>query len=51
MKEYLGFRHIVRNVYAYKLDPSKVEKLVQNAPELFAQLSAELQAFAAFLEH
>lgn len=50
LKEYLGFRHIVRNVYTYKLDPSKVEKLVRSAPELFAQLSAELQAFAAFLE-
>lgn len=50
LKEYLGFRHIVRNVYTYKLDPSKVGKLVQSAPELFAQLNAELQAFSAFLQ-
>jgi hypothetical protein len=32
------------------LDPAKVEKLVSSAPELFAQIKAELRAFARFLE-
>ena len=50
LNEYRGFRHVVRNVYAYRFDSIKVEKLVQSAPKLFVQLSAELQAFAAFLE-
>lgn len=50
LNEYRGFRHVVRNVYTYKFDPSKVEKLVLSADDLFTQLSAELLAFASFLE-
>jgi len=50
LNEYRGFRHIVRNVYTYRFDPAKVEKLVRDAPGLFAQLKAELSAFADFLE-
>lgn len=49
LNEYRGFRHIVRNVYTYRFDPAKVEKLVRDAPGLFAQLKAELSAFADFL--
>lgn len=50
LNEFRGFRHVVRNVYTYRFDPAKVEKLVRSAPEVYAQLKAELQAFAAFLE-
>ena len=50
LDDYRGFRHVVRNVYAYKFDPDKLEKLVRSVPDLFAQLEAELLAFAAFLE-
>ncbi len=50
LNEYRGFRHVVRNVYTYEFDPSKVEKLVLSADDLFAQLRAELDAFASFLE-
>ena len=50
LDDYRGFRHVVRNVYAYKFDPDKLEKLVRSAPDLFGQLKAELIAFAAFLE-
>lgn len=50
LDDYRGFRHVVRNVYAYKFDPDKMEKLVYSVPDLFAQLKAELLAFAAFLE-
>ena len=50
LDEYRGFRHVVRNVYTYKFDPVKLEKLVRSAPDLFAQAKAELLAFAAFLE-
>ncbi len=51
MNEYRGFRHVVRNVYTYRFDTAKVEKLVRSAPELFIQLRAEISAFAAFLEN
>jgi hypothetical protein len=50
LNEYRGFRHVVRNVYTYRFDPAKVEKLVLEAPALFAQLNSELSAFANFLE-
>ena len=50
LDDYRGFRHVVRNVYAYKFDPDKLEKLVRSVPDLFAQLKAELLAFASFLE-
>jgi len=51
LDEYRGFRHVVRNVYTYKFDPSKVEKLVKQAPGVYSQAEAELMAFADFLEH
>jgi hypothetical protein len=50
LNEHRRFRHIVRNVYTYKLDPARIGNLVMSATELFSQLNAELQAFAAFLE-
>jgi hypothetical protein len=50
LNELRGFRHIVRNVYAFNFDPSKMHKLVKNAPILFSNVSAELIAFADFLE-
>ena len=46
LDEYRGFRHIVRHVYTFSFDPIKVEKLVERAPTVFAQLRVELVAFA-----
>jgi hypothetical protein len=48
--EYRGFRHIVRNVYTYKFDSARIEKLTEKAEPLFALLRSELLAFADFLE-
>jgi len=50
LDEYRGFRHIVRNVYAFKLSPARLDELVKDAPECVASLSADLLAFAEFLE-
>jgi hypothetical protein len=50
LDEYRKFRHVVRNVYTRNFDPVKLGKLVNSAPELFAQAKAELLAFASFLE-
>jgi hypothetical protein len=50
LDEYRRFRHVVRNVYTYNLDPVKIGNLVSSASELFTQTKAELLAFAAFLE-
>lgn len=48
--EYRGFRHVVRNVYTYKFDSARIEKLTKKAGPLFTRLRAELMAFADFLE-
>lgn len=50
LNEYRGFRHIVRNVYAFKLEAAKMEKLVVSAQDVFRQLHSELTAFITFLE-
>jgi len=50
LDEYRGFRHVVRNVYTFRFDPEKVEKLANKTQGLFADISPELVAFADFLQ-
>lgn len=50
LNDYRGFRHIVRNVYTFKFDPVKIEKLVKDLREVFSQVRGELLAFADFLQ-
>ncbi len=47
---YRGFRHVVRNVYAYVLDPRRVGELVESLPELIARVREELLRLADALE-
>ena len=48
--EYLRFRHVVQNVYAFEFDPARIEHLVQRLRPSFEQVKTELLAFADFLE-
>jgi hypothetical protein len=50
LEDYLGFRHIVRNVYVFKFDAARIENLVVKAGPLFARVKRELLAFLTFLE-
>jgi hypothetical protein len=50
LDDYRGFRHIVRNIYAFRFDPRKLGTLIEQAPATFSQAQAELTAFAEFLE-
>ena len=50
LDEYRGFRHVVRNVYTFRFDPEKLQRLVDGAPAACRQASEELLAFAGFLE-
>ncbi len=50
LDEYRRFRHVVRNVYAEHLDPQRIGDLARKLAPLWAQLNAELTAFADFLE-
>jgi hypothetical protein len=51
LEEYRGFRHIVRNVYAYHFNPEKIENLVAGLTSLFSKFDAELKSFAVFLRN
>jgi hypothetical protein len=50
LDRYRGFRHVVRNVYAYVLDARRVGELVEDLPPTLARLRAELTAFAEALD-
>ena len=48
--EFLRFRHVVRNVYAFSLEPERVERLAQKLRPAFKLIRTELLAFVQFLE-
>ena len=50
LDEYRRFRHVVRNVYAFELDPRRIEQLTIGLRPAFSQASAELEALADFLD-
>jgi hypothetical protein len=50
LDEFMRFRHVVRNIYAFQFDPEQIARLVQLMPSAFYQTRAELLAFAQFLE-
>ena len=49
LEGYRGFRHVVRNVYTYHLDPAKVKPLVKSIGRVRKKLEKELSAFAIFI--
>lgn len=49
LDEYRGFRHIVRNVYAFHLRPNRLRQLVDGLEACVAALTENLDAFLAFL--
>jgi hypothetical protein len=50
LDRFRGFRHVVRNVYSYNLDPEQVESLVKSLPDTVSQVSSALLGFAELLE-
>ena len=50
LDRYRGFRHVVRNAYAYVLDARRVGELVEGLPSALARLRAELITFADVLD-
>lgn len=49
LDEYLRFRHVVRNVYAFEFDPQRMRPLVKALADDFAQVKGELTVFIDFL--
>lgn len=50
LDEYLRFRHVVRNVYAFEFDPTRIETLVNGVRPAFECAKDDLLTFSAFLE-
>ncbi|MEJ5252067.1 MAG: hypothetical protein HPY54_00140 [Chthonomonadetes bacterium] len=50
LDEYLRFRHVVRNVYSFRLNPQRVTQLVEGIRPLFEKVSTQLHQFAQMLE-
>ncbi|MCS6911111.1 MAG: hypothetical protein NZM11_11200 [Anaerolineales bacterium] len=46
LDRYRGFRHVVRNIYAFQLDAEQIAPLVRNLPAVFERITAELTRFA-----
>ncbi len=49
LDRYCGFRHVVRNVYSFNLDPQQVGLLVAGLPEALWTITADLGSFADWL--
>jgi hypothetical protein len=50
LDDYRGFRHIVRNVYAFNIRPARLQELVTGLPECYNLVKGDLMAFTEFLE-
>ena len=46
LQEYLGFRHIVRNLYGFELDPERIDRLVENQSPLWQQFAQEVRSLS-----
>ena len=49
LEDYRGFRHVVRNIYSFHLNPEKMERLISNIDLVQEKLTVELMSFAGFL--
>jgi hypothetical protein len=50
LDELRAFRHRVRNLYTYQLNPERVRDLVHSLPFTFKSLSEDLEVFLQFLK-
>jgi hypothetical protein len=50
LDEYLRFRHVVRNIYAFEFDFERIDRLIQGLKTCFENVKIELFEFAEFLE-
>jgi hypothetical protein len=49
LDEYRGFRHVVRNVYAFNLRPARIKELSDGLPPCWKAICEDLQQFTDFL--
>lgn len=49
LQEYLAFRHVVRNIYGFELDPARVQRLAINYANVWQQFALEARKFSSWL--
>lgn len=49
LDDYRSFRHVVRHIYTFRFDFTRLEDRVKRAPEVLNLLNVEMSAFAEFL--
>ena len=49
LDQYRAFRHVVRNVYSFSLDPSRVRELVERLRVCYERVTTDLEGFIQFL--
>ena len=49
LREILGFRHVVRSLYGFELDPDRIARLIAIYPAVWAQTQADIEKFATWL--
>jgi len=49
LDEYRGFRHVVRNVYTFKLQMSRLQELTKGLPHCYGAVTRDLDDFMEFL--
>ncbi|WP_071516617.1 hypothetical protein [Geitlerinema sp. PCC 9228] len=50
LDNYRGFRHVVRNIYTFRLEAKQISPLVDGLSQTYRQCQTELLQFAEFLE-
>ncbi len=50
LDDYRSFRHRIRHVYTYHIDPEKVMALVDRLPDVWAAVKQDLDHFLTFLD-
>lgn len=49
LEEFLGFRHVVRNIYGFELKTDRVDALVEQYPAAWAGFEKDISAFVDWL--
>lgn len=50
LDEFLRFRHVLRNIYAFQFDPERIARLVTLLRPVWRRVETELTVFTSFLE-
>jgi len=50
LDDFLAFRHLIRNLYAFNLDAERLKQLFDQLPNAFSQARKDLETFCKLLE-